>query len=183
MRTFGYITITSVVAVSLMTQPALAQLEGSYLGVAINDRPSQAAAAGLVDTDNTLITDLQTALSLSGTQSRQYQGRLDFQDSALSLRGNLYLEGEAAALVPSVTYDLPVVDGTTNVYVGAGYAIVNGSSAATEIGDQNGWVLSVGAETELLPGTILYGNTQYGVNTSSSGDRPVTVQVGVGRSL
>ena len=70
-----------------------------------------------------------------------------------------------------------------NVYFGGGYAIANGQAQGTEMGDQNGFVLSAGAEAEVLPGTIIYGNTQYGINTQSDGERPMTFQLGMGRSL
>jgi hypothetical protein len=164
-------------ALLLFPTSAHAQLEGSYLGVSIDDN----LPAALGDSA-TPLNMLQDASQLTGFEPREYQGRLDFKDSALSLRGNVYLDDEATAIIPSVTYDITVME-RANMYLGAGYAIVNGQPEGTEIGDQNGLVLSAGAEAELLPGMIIYGNTQYGVNTRSDGERPMTFQLGIGRSL
>jgi len=178
MRLLGSVGIVSGAIAGLLSTPVSAQMDGSYLGTSLNTKGAGATAAELVDTGAVMTRLLQGGSSSAG-DAQQYQGRIDFQDAALSLRGNLYVEGDAAAIVPSVTYDFAIREGT-NVYLGAGYALVHED---TEIGDRNGVVLSVGAEAELLPGTIFYGNTQLGVNTNSNGDRPLTFQLGVGRSL
>ena len=162
----------------LLPNAVQAQLEGSYLGVSVEEGlPSM-----LGDSVVTPLDVLQGATQLSGTEPLEYQGRLDLEGSAFSFRGSVYLDDETATLIPSVTYDIPVME-RANVYFGGGYAIVNGETQGTEIGDQNGFVLSAGAEAELLPGTIIYGNTQYGINTQSDGERPMTFQLGIGRSL
>jgi hypothetical protein len=162
----------------LFSTPAAAQLTGSYLGVSIDDNmPAALSGSGTLP-----LPVLQDATQLSGSEPIQYQGRLDLENSAFSLRGNVYLDDEAAAIIPSITYDMTVVDGA-NIYFGAGYAIVNGQAQGTEIGDQNGFVLSAGAEAEVLPGMVIYGNTQYGINTRSDGEQPLTFQLGIGRSL
>ncbi|NEQ47105.1 MAG: hypothetical protein F6K00_27620 [Leptolyngbya sp. SIOISBB] len=155
-----------------------AQLEGSYLGTSVED----GLPAMLEHPAATPLDLLPEATQLSGTEPLKYQGRLDLEGSAFSLRGNVYLDDEAAAIIPSVTYDISVME-RANVYFGGGYAIINGQAQGTEIGDQNGFVLSAGAEAELLPGTIIYGNTQYGINTQADGERPMTFQLGIGRSL
>jgi hypothetical protein len=167
-------------SVTLLLSPtaARAQLEGSYLGVSVDE----GLPAMLESSAATPLNLLQDAAQLSGSQPVEYQGRLDLQDSALSLRGNVYLNDEAATIIPSLTYDLSVME-RANLYLGAGYAIVTGQPQGTDIGDQNGFVLSAGAEAEVLPGMILYGNTQYGINTHSNGGQPMTFQLGIGRPL
>ena len=155
-----------------------AQLDGSYLGTSVED-----GLPAMWENPAANPFDLwQGAAALSDTEPLEFQGRLDLEGSAFSLRGNVYLDDKAAALIPSVTYDISVME-RANVYFGGGYAIVNGQAQGTDIGDQNGLVLSAGAEAELLPGTIIYGNTQYGINTQSDGERPMTFQLGIGRSL
>lgn len=157
---------------------AQAQLEGSYLGTSVDG----GLPALLEGSAPTPLNVLQEASQLSGTESLEYQGRLDFADSAFSLRGSLHLDEKATTLTPSVTYDMAIME-RANIYFGGGYTFVNGQPQGAEAGDKNGFVLSAGAEAELLPGTVIYGNTQYGINTRSDGERPMTFQLGIGRSL
>jgi len=166
------------VTLLLLPASAQAQLEGSYLGTSINDGlPSM-----LENSAPTPLNVLQEASQLSETESLEYQGRLDLEDSAFSLRGSLYLDDKATTLIPTLTYDMAILE-RANLYFGGGYALVNGQPQGSEIGDKSGFVLSAGAEAELLPGTVIYGNTQYGINTRSDGERPMTFQLGIGRSL
>ena len=103
---------------------------------------------------------------------------MDLPDSNLSVRGSVYVNGESSAVLPTLTYDMSVRQGT-NVYAGAGMALVNGT---TPIGDRNGLVLNAGAETEVMSGMVLFGDAKVGVNTDSMrGNSPMRLQVGVGR--
>lgn len=159
----------------LWVSPAAAQLNGSYMGTSLDaDTLSNGPVAPA--------QLLRDALQGSEGETQRYQARLDFQESPLSLRGTLYRQPGANALVPSLTYDLGVGSGT-NVYAGAGYALIE-PGAATAIGDQNGLVLSAGSETELLPGLIIYGDVQWGVNTDATdGSTPLRLQLGIGRQF
>ncbi|MEO0458494.1 MAG: hypothetical protein AAF152_18200 [Cyanobacteria bacterium P01_A01_bin.114] len=160
--------------------PAIAQpdgLSGSYAGS--NLSVDEAIFSGLESTETPSLSEALMGVVLTPEVTQQYQGRLDIENSALSLRGALYVDPETRAVIPSVTYDQPVMAGT-NVYAGAGYAVVQ--SGSTPVGDRNGLVLSAGAETELLPGTVVYGDAKLGVGTDSvTGNSPVRLQLGVGR--
>ncbi|MEA5466935.1 hypothetical protein [Leptothoe sp. PORK10 BA2] len=181
---------TAITLGMIGSQPAGAEpagLSGSYAGATL----SADQVMGLQGLQNPLT---QTLIQSSGVSSKapgasalalpaaqQYQGRLDLENSDLSVRGSLYVQGESTAIVPSVTYDIPV-QGSTNVYAGAGYALINPDGGATPLGDRNGLVLSAGAESGVLPGIVVYGNAQIGVGTDSqTGNSPLRWQMGVGR--
>jgi hypothetical protein len=168
------------------TQPAIAEpegLSGSYAGATLS-LDQVLTLEGLQDTlTNSFVSpqDANSAAALGLPSAQHYQGRLDLDNSDLSVRGSLYLNEQSSAIVPSVTYDMPVAPGT-NVYAGAGYAVITPNSGTTPLGDRNGLVLSAGAESEVLPGMVVYGNAQMGVGTDSqTGNSPLRWQVGVGR--
>ncbi|MBD2256497.1 hypothetical protein [Pseudanabaena sp. FACHB-2040] len=173
----------ALVAPSLHVAPAQAQMDGSYVGVPLDSAIAPRAGAGLVDSSNPAATILQSVLQpgsqpVQGDTGLQYQGRMDLPDSNLSVRGSVYVNGESSAVLPTLSYDMSVRQGT-NVYAGAGVALVNGS---TPIGDRNGLVLNAGAETEVASGLVLFGDAKMGVNTDSArGNSPMRLQVGVGR--
>ncbi|MEM9908319.1 MAG: hypothetical protein AAF921_25185 [Cyanobacteria bacterium P01_D01_bin.44] len=166
--------------VMLLSGPAIAQpegLSGSYAGSSLS--VDEAVFGGLESTGAPALSDALMGTVLPPEAAQEYQGRLDIENSALSLRGALYVDQETRAVIPSITYDQPVMAGT-NVYAGAGYAVVQ--SGSTPVGDQNGLVLSAGAETELLPGTVVYGDAKMGIGTdSATGNSPLRLQLGVGR--
>lgn len=156
-----------------------AGFSGNYAGAAIS--PEQMTSGLAANLSQTVLGEalLPLATAATAAAAQQYQGRLDLPNSALSVRGSVYLEDRAAALVPTVTYDVPIQDGI-NLYAGAGYALTAGGR--TPLGDRSGWVLSTGAETEMLPGMVVYGNAQVGIGTDSvTRNSPLRLQVGVGR--
>lgn len=182
-RVWSKLILLSLGIVNGAIYPALANpagLTGSYAGAAVSLEQVM-AGGGEANLPQALWgAALMPQVTDEGIPaSQQYQGRLDLQNSPLSVRGSLYLEDRAAALVPTVTYDLPVHE-RINIYGGAGYALAAGGR--TPLGDRNGWVLSTGAETELLPGMVVYGNAQVGIGTDSvTRNSPLRLQMGVGR--
>ncbi|HEY9737168.1 MAG TPA: hypothetical protein V6D06_12830 [Trichocoleus sp.] len=184
MKKIGWLVMAAATLVvpSLHIAPAHAQMDGSYVGVPLESAIAPRAGSGLVEGNNPAATILQNVLqpgsTTQGSQGLQYQGRMDLPDSNLSVRGSVYVNGESSAVLPTLSYDMSVSQGT-NVYAGAGVALVNGS---TPIGDRNGLVLNAGAETEVVQGLVLFGDAKMGVNTvSARGNSPMRLQVGVGR--
>lgn len=173
----------ALVTPSLHVAPAQAQMDGSYVGVPLDSALAPQAGSGLGDGNSPAATILQNMLqpsspSAQGGNALQYQGRMDLPGSNLSVRGSVYANGESSAVLPTLSYDMSVRQGT-NVYAGAGVALVNGS---TPIGDRNGLVINAGAESEVLSGLVLFGDAKMGVNTDSArGNSPMRLQVGVGR--
>lgn len=181
----------------LLSQSASAQtagFQGSYVGVSLDDALNSNGFSGFMEGGSLnpqilegvlrqgLLIPEGKASTTSAPTNQQFQGRLDLENSALSIRGTMYVNNNASAVLPTLTYDLPV-SGNTNVYAGAGYALVRSQEGgATPLGDRSGLVLSTGAETEVLPGLVVYGDAKLGVNTDSvRGNSPMRLQIGVGR--
>ncbi|HEY9879905.1 MAG TPA: hypothetical protein V6D29_15735 [Leptolyngbyaceae cyanobacterium] len=177
--------LAALVTPTFLSASAQAQMTGSYVGVPLDSALTPGTGSGLIDgnSSNPAATILQSVLQPTSQPAQtgtgvQYQGRMDLPDSNLSVRGSVYVDSESSAVLPTLSYDMSVRQGT-NVYAGAGVALVNGS---TPIGDRNGLVINAGAESEVLPGLVLFGDAKMGVNTDSAqGNSPMRLQVGIGR--
>lgn len=108
------------------------------------------------------------------------QARYDLSKAPASLRGSVLFTDKTVALMPIVTYDLPVAK-NTNLYAGAGYSFVTNQNAATPLGNQNAPVLTAGVESEVAEKVVAYGDVKYGINAfKGSNASAVSLQVGVG---
>lgn len=190
------VTIAGLMVGSLvsLTQFASAQpgLQGSYVGVAVDgNRMPENLPALLSDGNpqnwilNSTIRQLGTnqtspSNSEAATIGRQFQGRLDLPNQPMSVRGSVYTGAGSTAIMPTLTYDLPIGHGT-NVYAGAGYAIVNGGSE-TPLGNQNGVVLTTGFEAAAGRNLVIFGDTKLNLNDdrTRSSSAPIRVQFGAG---
>lgn len=198
---FGWVVSSFAVAIALagITQAVRAEpgLNGSYLGVAVdgqdlgNRLPSLLQA---VNQQNWVFDEAIRQFKASDSQSAQpaapatsndaigsqFQGRLDLPNR-FSLRGSAFVSDGATAVIPSLTYDVPVSAGT-NVYAGAGYAVVNtGTGGSTPLGDQNGVVLTTGIEAAAGKNLVIFGDTKLNLNHDrASGSNPLRFQFGAG---
>lgn len=158
-------------------------LEGSYLGATIDGRNVEDGVLTLlgVSSSQDWVYDqaaTDAADHSSGTTGqRHFQTRIDVEASPISLRGALVLGDEIEAVMPGVTYDLPIGN-DANVYAGAGYAIVR-PGAQTVLGDRDGVVLTTGVEASINRRVILYGNVQVHP-TNVDRQEPVRFQFGLG---
>ncbi|MCS6814344.1 MAG: porin family protein [Cyanobacteria bacterium] len=108
------------------------------------------------------------------------QGRYAFSEAPVSLRGAVLFTDKSVALMPIVTYDLPVAP-KTNLYAGGGYSFVTNQNAATPLGNQNAVVLTAGVESEIARNVVAYGDVKYGINAfKGSNASAASIQVGVG---
>ena len=170
-------------------------LNGSYAGMPVdvgtilNNNPAVVTNPnGLADAivnealkNTKIIPEYQADGSLKTKAiGAQFQGRYDLPNSPLSVRGSVYLGDNAKAVLPTVTYDLPV--GTnTNLYAGAGVAWVNTlNGKSTPLGTQTGVVLTTGVEAAISQGVILYGDAKWLSSHKTPGSSPLRYQVGVG---
>ncbi|MGG6295909.1 hypothetical protein ACQ4M4_16085 [Leptolyngbya sp. AN02str] len=188
MHTLGL--VLGVVGVALLGNPVLANprsagMEGSYLGVTLDGNNVDSGLRSLVRTNSAAgwlgdqLTPRSNAASSSSPHAneRQIQGRVDLQDSPVSIRGTVVIGNEVEAVLPTVTYDVPV-GRAANVFAGAGYAIVR-PGEQTLLGDRNGLVITAGAETAINRNIVIYGDVRYRpVNTP--GEEPVRAQLGLG---
>lgn len=185
-------SFVGLVAQSVTAQPGL---EGSYLGVAVDGDRMQTGLPSLFQEVNQQGSLWDAALrqfsnsATPTTQSpseqaatgKQFQGRLDLPNNRLSVRGSVFMSDEANAVLPTVTYDLPVGK-SSNVYAGAGYAIVNNAAGTTTpLGNQNGVVLTTGFEASAGRNLVIFGDTKLNLNDDrATGNSPVRFQFGAG---
>jgi opacity protein-like surface antigen len=108
------------------------------------------------------------------------QGRYAIPKTPISLRGSTIFNDQAVAIVPTLSYDLPV-NNRTNVYLGVGYSFVPDTGNASPLGNQSTVVFSPGIETSVSKNLVLYSDAKIGLNGFEQGDATsMSVQVGAG---
>ncbi len=147
---------------SAQTVPARG-MNGNYVGVGV--------AAGVTNGGK------QNDAALFGGN---VQGRFAVPNSPVSVRGAVLYGGDSTAIMPMLTYDAPIAK-NTNVYVGGGYSFVTDDGRASQLGNQNAPVVTVGAESQIAQHTVLYGDAKLGIGAykNSDGDA-VSLQTGIG---
>ena len=108
------------------------------------------------------------------------QGRYAVPKTPLSVRGSVLYGGDAAAIMPIVTYDAPIAK-NTNIYFGGGYSFVTDEGQKTPLGNQNAPVLTLGIESEVSNNVIAYGDTKWGIDAYRNSDADaLSFQAGLG---
>ncbi|NJR49129.1 MAG: porin family protein [Leptolyngbyaceae cyanobacterium CSU_1_3] len=146
-------------ALCLPQSPASAQAAyGSYVGVG--------ASFGLTRAEN-------DDRKVSGVIA----GRYKFLRAPISLRGQVLI-GDGVALVPTVSYDIPL-NWQADVYIGAGASIPIDSN--TPIGNQTSFALQPGIDYA-LPNSdlVLFGNAIIAFDGYKRGGAATSLQGGVG---
>lgn len=199
--TVSGLSLLSIAPVLFSLTPASAQptgLEGSYMGVLVDqDRALDLGLQALQESEQPASQILNEVLGYTGVSRREnsaspnqaqtneaignsFQGRLDLPNSPISVRGTMFVGNEARAVMPSLSYDVPVAD-NANVYAGAGYSFVQSQGQSTPLGERNSVVLTTGVEAAVGEGMIVYGDARVRVNgRRAQGNSPVRLQVGAG---
>ncbi|MBG1265630.1 hypothetical protein [Nostoc sp. WHI] len=108
------------------------------------------------------------------------QGRYAVPKTPVSVRGSVLYGGDAAAIMPIVTYDAPIAR-NTNLYFGGGYSFVTDEGQRTPLGNQNAPVVTLGIESEIRNNVIAYGDTKWGIGAYRNSDADaVSFQAGLG---
>ncbi len=183
-------------ATSAQAEPANSPqgMSGSYLGVTLDGDNLDDGLRTLVRTGNSAVwlvdqvvgrprTTAAPGGTAAGLAPTQLQGRIDLPNSQLSVRGTVVMGEQVESITPVLSYDLPV-GGNTNVYAGAGYAIVQPGQLVqpgqqAPVGDRDGVVLTTGVETSLSRQVIVYGDMRYQPNTAVGRDA-MQWHVGIG---
>lgn len=107
------------------------------------------------------------------------QGRFAIPNTPLSARGAVLFTNKSAALMPMISYDVPVTN-NANVYLGAGYSFVTNDGRATPLGNKDAVVLATGVEAQMSKNIVVYGDAKLGIDAykDSSGEA-VSLQTGV----
>lgn len=149
--------INSVLSFAINTESAQAQVAyGSYVGVG--------PTVGLTD-----------SIQVGGVLAFRYK----LLESPISFRAQA-LVGQNTAVVPTVSYDLPL-NWQTDAYLGAGLVLTGGNSASP-VGDKISFALQPGIDY-VVPNsnTVLFGNAIIAFDAyRSGGGAAVSVQGGVG---
>ncbi len=151
------LTTSSALSLLVNTQPASAQVAyGSYVGIG--------PTIGLTD-----------GIQIGGVLAFRYK----LLESPISFRAQA-LVGENTAVVPTVSYDLPL-NWQTDAYLGAGL-VLTGGSTASPVGDKISFALQPGIDY-VVPNsnTVLFGNAVIAFDAyRNGGGAAVAVQGGVG---
>ncbi|MEM9540968.1 MAG: outer membrane beta-barrel protein [Cyanobacteria bacterium P01_E01_bin.42] len=108
------------------------------------------------------------------------QGRFAVPNAPVSVRGAILFSDETSAIMPIVSYDIPISN-NANVYVGGGYSFVEANGQATPLGNDDSVVLTAGAEAQLGDSFIVYGDTKWGIDAyEDSAADALSFQGGVG---
>lgn len=150
----------------LSANPAAAEIrgfDGSYIGAG--------PAAGATNGGNS-----NDAATFGGN----IQGRFAVPNTPVSVRGSVLFTDKTSALMPVLSYDLPVAP-NTNVYAGVGYSFVQNPGTVTPLGNQNAVVLTTGVESEVVKNIVVYGDAKYGINAyQNSSASALSFQAGLG---
>jgi hypothetical protein len=108
------------------------------------------------------------------------QGRINIPKTPISARGAVLFSERNAAIMPLITYDVPVAK-NTNVYVGGGYSFVEKDGVHTPMGNKSAPVVTLGAESSITRDIVVYGDAKWGINAyqNSTADS-ISLQGGVG---
>jgi hypothetical protein len=189
----------SLIMVSCLLQslPAKAQprgLSGSYLGVTVDPKDALGLGQDYLQqpgstpqwfVDRALEGTQPTATTGSNPQTetldgKAFQGRIDLNNSPLSIRGKVALNSETSVVQPIVSYDLAIAR-NMNFYAGAGYSFVTSQSNSQSPDHQNSFFVTAGAEAAVNDKVVVYGDAQYPLNQAQFNlASPVKVQLGIG---
>jgi hypothetical protein len=108
------------------------------------------------------------------------QGRVAIPNTPVSIRGAVLFTNVNSAVMPIVTYDIPVAN-NTNIYVGGGYSFVQKPGQPTPIGNKDAAVLTAGAETGIGDYVVVYGDAKVGIKAyQNSPASSLSFQAGLG---
>jgi hypothetical protein len=167
MRT-NTLVVSTLVATSILLSASIATaqpagIDGNYIGAGI----SAGTTHGVHNNDDAAF-------------GGNIQGRFAIPQAPASVRGAVLFGGDATAIVPTLTYDLPIAR-NTNLYLGGGYSFITDEGQNTQLGNRDAAVVTVGAESEVSRNVILYGDAKWAIDAyeNSNGDA-LGLQAGVG---
>lgn len=148
---------SSILSLAISTRPAQAQVAyGSYVGIG----PTVGMTEGI---------------QVGGVLAVRYK----LLEAPISFRAQA-LVGQNTAVVPTVSYDLPL-NWQTDAYLGAGLVLTGGDSASP-VGDKISFALQPGVDYAVPnSNTVLFGNAIIAFDAyRNGGGAAVSVQGGVG---
>jgi hypothetical protein len=168
---------TAIAAASIMTgaailvagNPASAQTVNSTtnVDVVIVDTNPQGFGGAYIGAGPSFSVTNGGQANTSALFGGNIQGRVQIPNTPVSARAGVLFGPNNSAIVPMVTYDIPVAR-NTNVYAGAGYSFVEnkqsfGVKQNTPMGNKNAPVVVVGAEHSITRDFVVYGDMKLGI--------------------
>ncbi|WP_066383712.1 MULTISPECIES: outer membrane beta-barrel protein [unclassified Anabaena] len=168
---------------SVMTISALSSL--AIAAVTIN--PSQAAAETKKGTDASYIGAGVAAGVTNGGQNNDaanfggnITGRVKLGNTPFSARGNVLWNDNTTAIIPEVSVDVPIANGT-NAFVTGGYSFVEKNNSPSPLGNRESVVVGAGIESEVANNFLIYTNAKVGLRAyQDSPASAVSINGGIG---
>lgn len=159
----------AIAATMGMAKPASAQpAYGSYVGIG--------GSFGLTDGNTTVFDESRESAAVIAV-------RYNILELPISVRGQVLTLGSTTAIVPTVSYDLPL-NWQTDAYIGAGIAFQDGGSDGdtSPIGNQTAFVIQPGVDYSLpYSRLVLFGNAIIAFDAyEEGGGTAASLQGGVG---
>jgi len=156
----------AIVPIFFSANPASAKpivFDGSYIGAGVSAGVTNGGQNG-------------DAATFGGN----IQGRFAVPNAPVSVRGAVLFSGENAAIMPMVSYDIPIAK-NANIYAGAGYSFVEKDGKPTPLGNKSAAVLTAGAEAGITNNIVVYGDAKWGIDAyrNSKADA-LSFQAGLG---
>jgi hypothetical protein len=166
MKSTGAISLAAIPAIAVgcvLAQPQTAQAQaayGSYVGIG--------PAIGITEGDAP-----NEDREISGIVNARYK----FLELPVSIRAQAFI-GDGIALVPTVSYDIPL-NWQTDAYVGVGASVH--FSGNTPIGNKTAFAIQPGIDYALPNSNItLFGNAVIAFDAYKTGGAAASIQGGVG---
>ncbi|MEH2072356.1 MAG: outer membrane beta-barrel protein [Nostoc sp.] len=159
----SFLAVTSIILSGGIASAQTAGTNGNYIGAGI----AAGATSGGQGNDNAQF-------------GGNIQGRYAVPKTPVSVRGSALYGGDAAAIMPIVTYDAPIAR-NTNVYLGGGYSFITNEGQNSPLGNRNAPVVTLGVESEVSKNVMAYGDTKWGIDAYRNSDADaVSFQAGLG---
>ncbi|WP_193198523.1 hypothetical protein [Nostoc sp. MG11] len=107
-------------------------------------------------------------------------GRVKLRNTPFSARGNVLWSDKTSAIIPEVSLDVPIANGT-NAYLTGGYSFVEKDGSPTPIGNRDAVVVGAGVESEVANNFLVYTNAKVGLSAYQNSDASaVSINGGIG---
>ncbi len=107
-------------------------------------------------------------------------GRLKLGSAPVSIRGNVLWSDETSAIIPELSYDVPVAS-KTNAFITGGYSFVEKDGKPTPLGNRDSVVVGAGVESEVAKNFLVYTNAKVGLRAyQNSPASAVSINGGIG---
>ncbi|UKO97292.1 porin family protein [Nostoc sp. UHCC 0870] len=107
-------------------------------------------------------------------------GRVKLGNTPFSARGNVLWNDKTSAIIPELSFDVPIAN-RTNAFVTGGYSFVEKNGSPTPLGNRDAVVVGAGIESEVANNFLVYTNAKVGLRAyQNSPASAVSINGGIG---